>query len=80
MSEAGLNLVVTDAAKAALAEEGYDPAYGARPLKRVIQQRIANPLASALLETEPKPGQSVEVDHDGDDFTFTPLQVAHAPG
>ena len=50
LSEAGLALRVTDQARARLAEEGFDPAYGARPLKRVIQQRLANPLATALLE------------------------------
>ena len=49
LAEAGLTIQVTDEAKQQLAEEGFDPAYGARPLKRVIQQRMANPLASLLL-------------------------------
>ena len=44
-----------EAREAELAEEGFDPAYGARPLKRVIQQRLANPLATALLEQKIKP-------------------------
>ena len=52
LAEAGLTLRVTDRAKTKLAEEGFDPAYGARPLKRVIQQRLANPLATALLERQ----------------------------
>ncbi len=73
LSEAGLTLKVTDEAKAQLAVEGFDPTYGARPLKRVLQQRIANPLATALLEGRAATGQTVEVGHDGDDFTFTPL-------
>ena len=76
LTEAGLTLKVTDAAKEQLAVEGFDPAYGARPLKRVIQQRIANPLATALLEGKAATGQTVEVGHDGDEFTFTPLAVA----
>ena len=55
LAEAGLTLRITDEAKARLAEEGFDPAYGARPLKRVIQQRLANPLATALLEQNGSP-------------------------
>src|SRR5262249_14977252 len=50
LSEAGLTLRITAAARARLAEEGFEPAFGARPLKRVIQQRLANALANALLE------------------------------
>ena len=55
MSEAGLNLQISEAAKRQLAEEGFDPAYGARPLKRIIQQRLANSLATALLEARSAP-------------------------
>src|SRR5207253_392168 len=47
-----LKLEVSPEAKALLAEEGYDPQFGARPLKRVIQQRIENPLASSILRGE----------------------------
>jgi ATP-dependent Clp protease ATP-binding subunit ClpB len=50
LTEAGLTIHVDDEAKRQLADEGFDPAYGARPLKRIIQQRIANPLANFLLE------------------------------
>ena len=50
LAEAGLTIQVTDEAKRQLADEGFDPAYGARPLKRIIQQRLANPLANVLLE------------------------------
>ena len=64
-------LTVTPAALDAIAAEGFDPQYGARPLKRVIQQRITNPLASELLKakkaTEPT---SVVVDFDGKEFFF----------
>ena len=62
----------------ALAEEGFEPAYGARPLKRVIQQRIANPLATALLEQRVKEGDVVEIDWKGDEFVITPLKLEPA--
>lgn len=72
VSELGWNLAVTEAARVAIAEEGFDPQYGARPLKRVIQQRVENPLAEELLRI----GTSDEVklltvDHDGSAFTFS---------
>ena len=57
LAEAELTLKISDEAKDRLAEEGFDPAYGARPLKRVIQQRLANPLATALLEQKINPSR-----------------------
>ncbi len=80
MSEAGLTIELSDAAKAQLAEEGFDPAYGARPLKRVIQQRLANPLATALLGgTVGGDGRStVLIDWDGSEFTFRAGEPASA--
>ncbi len=78
LSEAGLTIRVTDAARARIADEGFDPAYGARPLKRVIQQRIANPLATALLEQKVKEGNSVEIDWTGAEFVITPLKAEPA--
>jgi ATP-dependent Clp protease ATP-binding subunit ClpB len=74
LSEAGLTIRVTDAARAALADEGFDPAYGARPLKRVIQQRIANPLATALLEQRVKEGDLVEIDWSGSEFRIASVK------
>ncbi|MBV8555974.1 MAG: AAA family ATPase, partial [Planctomycetaceae bacterium] len=74
LAEAGLTIRVTDDAERQLADEGFDPSYGARPLKRVIQQRIANPLATALLEGRVREGGVVEVDWDGTEFTFTPTE------
>ncbi|MDQ3755974.1 MAG: hypothetical protein M3371_14735, partial [Acidobacteriota bacterium] len=59
-----------DAARALLAREGYDPLYGARPLKRAIQTLIQNPLASKLLRGEIAPGQTVQVSADGDEMRF----------
>ncbi len=73
LAEAGLTLRVSDKARARLADEGFDPAYGARPLKRVIQQRLANPLASSLLEQKVQSGDLVEVDFSGSEFVFKPV-------
>jgi ATP-dependent Clp protease ATP-binding subunit ClpB len=53
-----------------LAREGYDPNYGARPLKRAIQTLIQNPLAVKLLRGEILPGQTVRVSADGEKMEF----------
>jgi ATP-dependent Clp protease ATP-binding subunit ClpB len=75
LAETGLTLKVTDRAKKKLAEEGFDPAYGARPLKRVIQQRLANPLATALLERRIQEGDVVEIDWTSDqEYVFNPVK------
>ncbi|MBZ0173102.1 MAG: AAA family ATPase, partial [Phycisphaerales bacterium] len=68
--EREIGLEITDAAKAQLADEGYDPAYGARPLKRTIQQRLENALASRILAGEFGPGDTVRVDARGKSFLF----------
>ncbi len=65
-------LSVTEPALDALAEAGYDPAYGARPLKRVIQREVQNGLAEAILKGEVLPGQRVELDARGNEFVFIP--------
>lgn len=65
-----LNLVLTDVARAQLAAEGYDPVYGARPLKRVIQQRIQNPLALQLLQGAFPEGSTIVVDVENGTFVF----------
>lgn len=57
-----INLKLTDAAKASLAIEGYDPVYGARPLKRVIQRTLQDPLAMKILDGSIKEGETVVVD------------------
>ena len=63
-----INLEVTDAARKMIAAEGYDPVFGARPLKRVIQQRIQNPLATEILKGEVKEQSTVRVDYRGEEF------------
>ncbi|QNN25377.1 ATP-dependent chaperone ClpB [Planctomycetales bacterium ZRK34] len=70
LAERSMHLTLTDAAKDALAEQGYDPTFGARPLKRVIQQRLENPLAQKLLSGEFGPGETIAVDFAGKSYTF----------
>jgi ATP-dependent Clp protease ATP-binding subunit ClpB len=76
LAEHRLRLEVTDAAKRRLAEAGYDPAYGARPLKRAIQRMVQDPLALRLLEGEFSPGDAVLVDDDGTAMTLTRAERA----
>jgi ATP-dependent Clp protease ATP-binding subunit ClpB len=61
---------VDAAAKKLLAKEGYDPQFGARPLKRAIQEQLLNPLSMRLLEGEFKPGDRIKVTADGDGLAF----------
>jgi len=75
LTEAGLTLRVTDAARTELAREGFDPTYGARPLKRIIQQRLANPLATSLLEQKIEENSIIEIDWNGQEFVFKPSRT-----
>ena len=70
LADRGLSLELTDPAKKLLAEEGYDPQFGARPLKRIIQQRIENRIATKLLGGEFDTGDVIFVDSDGSEFSF----------
>jgi len=70
LEEKGIVLEVTQAAIDEIAKEGYDPQFGARPLKRVIQQRIQNPLAVELLRREFKEGSRVRIDCVDGEFGF----------
>jgi ATP-dependent Clp protease ATP-binding subunit ClpB len=65
-----IDLEVTDAAKAVLAKEGYDPAFGARPLKRIIQREIGDRLAVAILEGKVGDGDHVTIDVAGDELVL----------
>jgi ATP-dependent Clp protease ATP-binding subunit ClpB len=65
-----IELAVTDGAKALLGREGYDPTFGARPLKRTIQRLVQDPLALRLLEGEFKEGDTITVDAEGDALTL----------
>jgi ATP-dependent Clp protease ATP-binding subunit ClpB len=76
LAERGLRLELTDAAKEALAEAGWDPTYGARPLKRAIQRLLENPLALRLLEGDFAEGDTVRVDAKDGELTFEKAEVA----
>lgn len=71
LEQNGYELEVTDEAKTLLANEGYDPVYGARPLKRVIQNRLQNNLANAILAGEFAEGTTILVDSPNGEFTFS---------
>jgi ATP-dependent Clp protease ATP-binding subunit ClpB len=79
LAERQLGLQLTDSARDFLTEKGYDPVYGARPLKRAIQQYLQNPLSLALLQGQFKPGETIQVDLADDTLTFTTSSSA-APG
>jgi ATP-dependent Clp protease ATP-binding subunit ClpB len=70
LEQRDFGLEVTDKARDELANRGYDPAFGARPLKRVVQQELQNPLASELLKGTFAEGSTIRIDFDGADFTF----------
>ena len=72
LAEKNLTLEVRDAAKDLIAREGYDPAYGARPLKRALQRLLLDELAMKLLRGEFQPGDTIVVDAQGDRLTFYP--------
>ncbi len=64
----------------ALAEQCYDAQFGARPLKRVIQQRLENPIATMVLGGDFEPGDTIEVDYEGKSFTFKRAERAEKVG
>jgi ATP-dependent Clp protease ATP-binding subunit ClpB len=70
LEERGITIELTDAAKEVLAEAGWDPAYGARPLKRAIQRLIENPLALRLLEGDFGDGDTIRIDAQDGELVF----------
>ncbi|MBI4067334.1 AAA family ATPase [Candidatus Gottesmanbacteria bacterium] len=70
LSDQGVYITTTEVAEKQLAREGYDPVYGARPLRRTIQRLIENPISSLLIKGELTTGDSVSVDYDGEEFRF----------
>ncbi|MYD97381.1 MAG: ATP-dependent chaperone ClpB [Gammaproteobacteria bacterium] len=71
LEEQGYGFTIDAAAMSALVEQGYDPVYGARPLKRAIQRSLENPLSAELLEGRFAPGQTIAVTFDGDAMEFS---------
>jgi ATP-dependent Clp protease ATP-binding subunit ClpB len=76
LADRGIALELTDAAKEALADAGWDPTYGARPLKRAIQRLVENPLALRLLEGDFADGDSVRVDARDGEIVFDHAEAA----
>ncbi|HVZ49182.1 MAG TPA: type VI secretion system ATPase TssH, partial [Gemmatimonadaceae bacterium] len=70
LAEQKLTLELTPEARALLANEGYDPAFGARPLKRTIQRLVQNPLALAVLDGRFAPGDRIRAVPEGDTLRF----------
>jgi ATP-dependent Clp protease ATP-binding subunit ClpB len=78
LDEKHITIELTDSAREVLAREGFDPAYGARPLKRTIQHRVLDPLAMKMLEGEITEGDSVLVSARAGEITFKKRQAAVA--
>jgi ATP-dependent Clp protease ATP-binding subunit ClpB len=78
VAERGVKVELTDAARDLLGDLGYDPAYGARPLKRVIQKRLVDPLALGLLKGDYSAGDEIVVDAAEGDIQFYTREVAPA--
>jgi ATP-dependent Clp protease ATP-binding subunit ClpB len=76
LAERGLRLELTDAAKEVVTEAGWDPTYGARPLKRALQRLVENPLALRLLEGEFAEGDTVRVDAQNGELAFEKARIA----
>jgi ATP-dependent Clp protease ATP-binding subunit ClpB len=76
LADRRLQLAVTPNARTWLAERGYDPAYGARPLRRLMQREIDDRLARSLLAGEIRDGDTVRVDLEGDELTVSRFDVA----
>ena len=78
LADRRMTIALSDAALDLLAERGFDPVYGARPLKRTVQQMVLDPLARRLLEHELREGAHVRVDAAGDDLVFATTESAAA--
>jgi ATP-dependent Clp protease ATP-binding subunit ClpB len=76
LAERGIELELTEAAKETLAEAGWDPTYGARPLKRALQRMVENPLAMRLLEGDFSDGDSIRVDAQNGELVFQKASAA----
>jgi ATP-dependent Clp protease ATP-binding subunit ClpB len=76
LAERRLSLELTDAAKEVLAEAGWDPTYGARPLKRALQRLVENPLAQRLLEGDFAEGETIRVDAQNGELVFEKAALA----
>jgi ATP-dependent Clp protease ATP-binding subunit ClpB len=76
--ERGVEVTLTEAARELLGDMGYDPTYGARPLRRVIQKQLTDRLALSLLQGSLRPGDAIRVDAADGELTFEPIPAAAA--
>ncbi len=76
LSERNIKLELKEEAKSWLLKEGYNPVYGARPLRRAIQKYIENPLSTRILKGEFKEGDTIVVDKEGEGLNFTKKEMA----
>jgi len=74
LTDRKIEITLTESARDLIARIGYDPSYGARPLKRTIQHRILDPLAMKILNKEFKEGDSIEVDAEGEELVFRKIK------
>ena len=79
LADRNVDFELTEAARAALVDEGYDPEYGARPLRRTVERRVENELARRILAGEFEEGQCITVDYADDEYTFTAHERHAAP-
>jgi ATP-dependent Clp protease ATP-binding subunit ClpB len=78
LAERKITVRLSDRARDLIIEEGYDPAYGARPLKRALQRRVLDPLAMRVLQGEFGEGDAVLIDAAGGELTFAKQESVHA--
>ena len=78
LAERDIKLEVSDEAKAWLAQKGYDPVYGARPLRRAIQRYMENPISTKILQGEFKEGDTIAVSLKEDNLSFATLETVKA--
>ncbi|HSU26250.1 MAG TPA: ATP-dependent chaperone ClpB [Pyrinomonadaceae bacterium] len=78
LEERGIKIELDNSARELLVQEGYDPVYGARPLKRAIQTLIQNPLAVSLLKGDIATGQTVRVSAENGEMKFTPVETGQS--
>ena len=78
LAQQELTLEVSDAARDLLADRGYEPAFGARPLKRAIQAHLVEPLSEQIIAGRVRPGDTVRVEVDGDKLEISPVRAVVA--
>ena len=76
LADRDIQIELTNAAKELLVAEGYDPLYGARPLKRVIQKQIVDPIALRIIEGEVKAGDRIDIKNTGGEFVFSVKKIS----